>query len=154
MVARSASAGAALGLAVVLLVGGCGREEASDIGEPLTSDSTTTSGGAAETSAPSGPTTAAGPPSSTAPDRAIEVVVKGGVAEGGVRREAVRVGETVTIRITSDTADEVHVHTYDETVRLEPGVPAEVTFVANIPGVFEVELHKRGREILKLEVRA
>lgn len=43
-------------------------------------------------------------------------------------------------------------HTYDHTIPLRPGTPAEVTFVADIPGIHEVELHRGHKKVLDLEV--
>ena len=109
------------------------------------------------------PTTAAGPvvppaPSSSTtatsiPVRLIEVAYAGGQVAGGVQRTTVRVGETVRIRVTSDVADEVHVHTYDVKAEVAPGRPAELELVASIPGRHEVELEVRHRQLLVLEVR-
>jgi hypothetical protein len=59
----------------------------------------------------------------------------------------------VTIRVTSDVADEVHVHGYDLMTDVDPGTPATVTFDATIPGVFEVELEKLGQQLLTLQVQ-
>ena len=63
-----------------------------------------------------------------------------------------RRASTVTLVITSDVADEVHVHGYDLEAALSPGQPAELTFDATIPGVFEVELHEAGTLLLTLQV--
>ena len=91
---------------------------------------------------------------STIPDaKVIEVTVVGGMPQGGVRTERVTLNETVILRVTSDVADEVHVHSYDVKADVGPGSPVELRFEATIPGVFEVELEQRGREILELEVR-
>jgi len=65
----------------------------------------------------------------------------------------VRKGQTVRITVTSDRADEIHVHGYDKTVALEPGKPATVEFVANVTGRFEVETHKTAKQLFQLEVR-
>ena len=62
-------------------------------------------------------------------------------------------GEQVTLVITADVADEVHVHGYDLTAELAPGTPAELTFDATLPGVFEVELHDAGTVLLTLQVQ-
>jgi len=82
----------------------------------------------------------------------IEVEVAGGRVVGGSRREAVPLGEEVTIVVRADVAEEVHVHGYDLLAEVAPGVPAELTFVADIPGVFEVELEASHTELLRLEV--
>jgi hypothetical protein len=46
----------------------------------------------------------------------------------------------------------VHVHGYDLEATLTPGTPAEISFDAGIPGVFEVELHEAGTVLLSLQV--
>jgi hypothetical protein len=71
----------------------------------------------------------------------LRVQLTGGQASGDTGRVPVAVGTPVTLSITSDAADEVHVHGYDLEATLTPGTPAEISFDAGIPGVFEVELH-------------
>ncbi|MDA0635488.1 hypothetical protein OUY22_18880 [Nonomuraea sp. MCN248] len=62
-------------------------------------------------------------------------------------------GRTVSITVTSDVADELHVHGYDVTADLRPGEPATVRFVADMTGVFEVETHESGLVLVQLAVR-
>ncbi|MBJ7453360.1 MAG: hypothetical protein JHC71_14955, partial [Blastococcus sp.] len=80
------------------------------------------------------------------------VQVTGGQVAGDTGRVPVPLGTQVTLVITSDAADSAHVHGYDLTADLPPGVPAEITFPATIPGVFEVELHDAGTALLTLQV--
>jgi heme/copper-type cytochrome/quinol oxidase subunit 2 len=82
----------------------------------------------------------------------IAVQVAGGQVSGDTGRVPVPVGDQVTLTVTSDVADEVHLHGYDLTAALTPGTPAELTFDATIPGVFEVELHEAGTVLLSLQV--
>ncbi len=91
-------------------------------------------------------------PATTEPARTIEVAFSTGQVTGGSRRETVKVGERVRIRAVSDVAEELHVHTYDQRVVLQPGQPGEVVFTANIPGRHEVEFEKSGKQALTLEV--
>lgn len=86
-----------------------------------------------------------------AADMVIEVEVAGGDVEGG-GRHAVSTGDTVTIRVTSDVADEIHLHGYDLHADVEAGQTGELTFDATIPGVFEVELEDAGLPLLEIEV--
>lgn len=65
---------------------------------------------------------------------------------------SVEQGEQVTIRVRSDSADEVHVHTYDLTAAVEPGAVASIEFTADIPGVHEIELEQSGIKLMDLEV--
>ena len=54
--------------------------------------------------------------------------------------------------MTSDVAEEVHVHGYDLTVDLVPGQPGEVAFTADLPGAYEVELEGTGKLLFQLRV--
>jgi hypothetical protein len=58
----------------------------------------------------------------------------------------------VRITVTSDAADEFHLHGYDQTLALRPGVAATLRLVADIPGVFEAELHHSGARVFELQV--
>ncbi len=64
-----------------------------------------------------------------------------------------RKGERVRFTARSERADEVHVHGYDITRRTPAGRTVSVSFVADIEGIFEIELHVSGEEIGELEVR-
>jgi ethanolamine utilization microcompartment shell protein EutL len=81
----------------------------------------------------------------------IELVVVGNELEGGARRESAPLGTEVTIRVSGDSDDEVHVHGYDVSVDLVDGA-GELTFPALIPGVFEIELEEAGTLLVQLEV--
>ena len=110
---------------------------------------------AAESAAPSSTSSSSSSPaaSPTEDGQRIEVEVAGGQVSGDTGRVPVAAGEQVTLSITSDVADEVHVHGYDLDAELVPGTPAELTFDATIPGVFEVELHESGTVLLTLQVQ-
>lgn len=79
------------------------------------------------------------------------------LVDGGVQvpQEAPEVprGTEVTLQITSDAPVEVHVHGFDAYVRLDGPGTGEVTFSADIPGVFEIETHDTGLLIYRLAVR-
>jgi predicted small lipoprotein YifL len=85
--------------------------------------------------------------------RTIEVAFAGGQVVGGPGRHTARLGERVRLRVTSDVADEVHVHTYDQRVEVVPDRVAELEFTASVPGRHEVELEKLHKQLLTLEVR-
>ncbi len=55
--------------------------------------------------------------------------------------------------LTADVTDEVHVHGYDYYLDLTPGVAVELAFVADIPGIFEIELEGSGLLLFELVVR-
>lgn len=81
----------------------------------------------------------------------IEIDVAEGAVDGG-GRIAVPLGETVTILVTSDVADHIHVHGYDLFADVEAGGTGSITFEATIPGVFEVELEDSAIELVELEI--
>lgn len=103
----------------------------------------------ANESATSGPTTATGSASTlpsilpTTDETEIEVsVANGRVSPSPDRRVEVAQGDNVRIVISSDRADEVHVHGYELEAEIPAGGSATVEFVADQPGSFEVEMHE------------
>jgi FtsP/CotA-like multicopper oxidase with cupredoxin domain len=85
------------------------------------------------------------------PPRVERIALRGGTPQGGVRTLRYQRGETVRLVVTSDAADEIHVHGYDLTQNPAPGKPVRFRFEADIEGVFEVESHvaeDAGREPL------
>jgi heme/copper-type cytochrome/quinol oxidase subunit 2 len=61
-------------------------------------------------------------------------------------------GDTVTFRVKSPEAEEVHVHGYDLKKDLEPNVVATMSFKATIPGIFEIEFEHSAHQIGELRV--
>ena len=108
-------------------------------------ESTTT--GAPTTTLPPTTTTSADVPEATE----ITISYASGVVDGGGRVE-VPLGESVVIRIDSDVADEGHLHGYDIYVDVEPGTTGVIEFVADIPGIFELELENSRVLLADLEV--
>jgi len=127
----------AVGLALTL-AGCAGTDAVPSLLQETTPASTSASENAATPSAPAG--------------QRIEVTVAGGQVSGDTGRVPVAVGEQVTLVVTSDVADEIHLHGYDLTTALEPGTPVELPFDATVPGVFELELHEAGTVLLTLQV--
>jgi len=142
---------AALGLLVSLyfaLRPGDDNEAASTTTAVTTTAPTTTEAPPATTEAPPATTTEA----ATAPVQ-VDVVVVGGEPQGGIVRESVDLDSAVVLTVTSDVADEVHVHGYDLMADVAPGAPATIRFTADAPGRFEIELENTGVQIAELEVR-
>lgn len=101
-----------------------------------------------------GGVTPSGPLSGSSAAAVTEVrvsVVKGRVATAS-RTVKVRRGATVRITVTSDVADEFHLHGYDRELELAPGRPGTLRLVASVPGVFEAELHHSGARLFELQV--
>lgn len=93
---------------------------------------------------------------STTPDverpTIVRVRVVGGSPQGGIVRETVQQGDRVVLVVTSDVADEVHLHGYDLTRDVTAGGTVRIRFRATVPGRFEVELEDRGAQIADLTV--
>ncbi|MFD0478149.1 hypothetical protein ACFQ0B_65710 [Nonomuraea thailandensis] len=62
-------------------------------------------------------------------------------------------GRQVSLTVTSDVADELHVHGYDLVAELRPGVPVTIRFTADLTGVFQVETHGGKLVLIQLAVR-
>jgi hypothetical protein len=128
--------------ALLVALSGCaGTEPSQGPGSPASTAAPSPSATTSSSATPSAPT-----------GQRIEVQVAGGQVSGDTGRVAVPVGQPVTLSVTSDTADEIHVHGYDLTAPVAAGTPAELTFDATIAGVFEVELHDAGTVLLTLQV--
>lgn len=128
-------------LAACLAVAGCGGGS-----EPSATSGTVATTVSTATNATTAATTTAG----------VETVIKVGYANGtitGGGRQEAPLGSTISIVVTSDVADEVHLHGYDKKVDVTPGAPATLTFTADIPGIFEVELESLGLKLIDLVVK-
>jgi hypothetical protein len=62
-------------------------------------------------------------------------------------------GARVTLKVTSDVADEVHVHGYDRFADLKPKRTTTLSFKATSPGLYEVEAEDAGTLLAQLLVR-
>jgi hypothetical protein len=135
---------AVLGL---LLLAACGKDEPSSLGSAPTPTTSTAS-------APSA--TAAPTPTSTLPagvDALVTIRYVDGKLTAPKGRVKVKRGSTVQLVVTSDKADEVHLHGYDKSVDVTAGGTARLTFEATIPGVFEVELEHGKVTLVRLQVQ-
>lgn len=83
----------------------------------------------------------------------IKVDVSGGEVNGVGSTVEVAVGERVALEVSSDTDDEVHVHGYDVMAAVSPSKPAQLGFVADQPGAWEVELENAGTLLFELRVQ-
>jgi len=85
-------------------------------------------------------------------DQTVSIQIVGGEPVGGPRRVGVALGSVLALEVASDAAEQVHVHGYDILEQVAEGRPARFAFVADIPGVFEVELEGSGLLLLQLEI--
>jgi hypothetical protein len=112
------------------------------------------SGCASSGSTPSSTTTTSGASSSDRVKGAeIVVAVANGKVSPPTHRVKVSKDTHIRLLVTSDKADEVHVHGYNIERPLAAGKQATIEFVANQVGLFEIETHKSGLQLVQLEVR-
>ena len=84
------------------------------------------------------------------------IKVKAGTVNGAPDRLPVVVGQTVRITITSDVAEELHVHGVEELLALPAGEKQTLEFVVPAepgPGLYEVELEGSSLLLFQLEVQ-
>lgn len=149
MQSTAARALVALVAVVVIVVGFIvlGEDEAGD--ESSVNPSTTATTTDEESASKPDP---AGKPEPDEPAVPEVVVTGGGEPEGGVADLVFAKGDTIRFAVTSDVAEEVHVHGYDVEQEIEAGGKTEFEFPADIEGIFEVELHGTGTLIAELTV--
>ncbi len=140
-------------VAVVALAGGSDSEtERADRPPPTVTGTSTPEPQEAEPqeAEPQGTATPAATPR---PEPEIETVrYRGGEVAGGLAELRFDKGETVRFAVSSDTADEVHVHGYDVTKDVKAGGTVRFSFPAEIAGIFEVELESARVQVAQLRV--
>ncbi|MFJ7958696.1 hypothetical protein ACIQ62_20670 [Streptomyces sp. NPDC096319] len=114
-----------------------------------TSGTTSGSGSARPSASP--PSPSAAPPAD--PGRTVTLTITGTTVQPPPSRIELKKGERLTLRVTSDRADTLHVHGYDRELPLSPGTPATLTLTADRTGLFEVETHESGLVLTQLVVR-
>ena len=82
----------------------------------------------------------------------VKVVVVNGSPQGGIVRQTVNKDDQVVLVVTSDVADEIHLHGYDKAKDVAAGGTIRLPFKATIPGRFEAELESRGVQIAEISV--
>ena len=122
-------------------------------------------GGSTGTDSPSSAASAAGPPSSTAapqltddqspPTRlVVDVTIKGGEVTPTNEPLQGALGEPIVIRVNSDAADQLHVHsTPEHTCTVEPKNGQQFQFTVDVPGKVDVELHQLGKTVATIAVQ-
>ena len=102
--------------------------------------------------APRRSTGQAEPRPAPAEPRYTAIRIQNGKPVGGAKEITVKSGSTVRLAITSNTAEEVHVHGYDRLLEVTPGKPARVSFPAKLEGVFDIESHRTETKLASLKV--
>lgn len=143
----------ALLLALLIVVTACASGDPATVTTTTRVETTSTTVAATTTSTvidePALTTTIPATTSTTVPVVDVEIADGEVIGAGEFRFD---LGETVSITVVSDVDDEIHVHGYDLFYDVEAGVPATIEFLADVPGVFEVEVHTGHTHIFDIEV--
>src|SRR5215218_8165492 len=125
------AAGVVVVVAIVVAVASGGGDDTSTAGSTSTTAQTTTTGTSTEE------------PHETVPaePKVNRIEIKGAQPVGGVQDIKVKKGDRVTIVVSADAEDDIHLHGYDIEKPVEPGKPATFRFTADIEGIFEIESH-------------
>jgi hypothetical protein len=140
-------AAGAVAVAVVLFV----VLRPNDDNEVTTTQATTTA--PTTQSTPTVTTPVVPQPPQPPPPARVRITIKNGLPVGGPPRVTVAKGRRVVLVVSSDVADEVHVHGYDLMRDVAPGRPATIQFRATIVGTVEAELEGRGVQIATITTK-
>ncbi|MCU1691398.1 MAG: hypothetical protein JWM64_489 [Frankiales bacterium] len=138
---------AALALLLPLALAGCGEDDPSTVAAPSAAAS------APAPASSAAPSAEAGQEADTESAQLVSLTVAGGKVTGDTGRVSVEEGARVRITVLADVADEVHLHGYDLMQTTSVGSPAVLEFIADRPGVFEVELEGAGLPLTRLAVQ-
>ncbi len=80
------------------------------------------------------------------------IEVRNGEPVGGIQTLEFSAGEEVRFRVSSDEAEEIHVHGYDIAKDVPAGGTIEFDFPAELEGIYEAELEGQGVQIAELRI--
>lgn len=133
---------------LVLLVVGCGPTSTTEQSQS-SSTSTAPSSGV-------GPSPSELVPQSPAPsDRTtVDITIANGTVTPTNGQASASVGKPIVLQVSSDTADQLHVHSVPEhTFPVEPRPVQSFEFIVDVPGQVDVELHDLNRTVVTIQVR-
>ena len=128
-------------LLLTSLAAACGGSSAPAASSPVPSPSLASSAAPVASSVPSDNA-----------QQTISLTVSGGKVTGPTGRVKVALGTRLRITVTSDVADELHVHVYDLKQEISANTSGSIEFVADKPGVIEVELERAKLTLTHLEI--
>ncbi len=145
---------AALASGLLLGPAACSDDSGDSVAEPAAPAVTAASTGAttAATEQPSAAATAEETASSDGVTVTLELV-NGKPSERPEANVDVAEGERFTLVVSSDAAQEIHVHGYDKYLNIAAGTTARLSFIADKAGSWLVENHETGAELFNLRVR-
>jgi hypothetical protein len=130
--------------AAALITAGCGGSNSSN------SASNSTSASQPSTVSPSDMSNEQAPPARLE----IDVDIKGGNVTPTNQQLQAAVKEQIVVRVNSDAADELHVHSTPEHSFNVEAKPMQIfQFTVDVPGKVDVELHKLNKTIATITVQ-
>lgn len=147
-------------VALGVLATACGSETTTTA-EPVPEVTTTTQATEPETAIPTTTVPTTTVPETTTPtdERRIDadVIVTAALANGEVNSDGddridVSLGDEIAVTVTSDVAEEIHLHGFDILADIVPGEQTTLAFTADTPGKFEVEFEESGAFIVEFIV--
>lgn len=133
-------------VASLVLIAGCAG---SDSGPGPTTQSSTPS-----TTASSEAATDPAPEPAAEAGTVVDITIKDGKVTPQGGRVEVTAGQKVTLQMTSDAAEEIHVHSQPEhSYEIAPGESLTKSFTLDTPGQVAVEAHHLDVTIVQLVVR-
>jgi len=129
--------------AAALLLAGCGGSNGSG-------DATSSASGSANSSAAPQMSDQQAPPEQLV----VDVTIKDGKVTPTNEQLQAKVGEAIVVRVDSDAADQLHVHSNPEhTFDVAPKTGQSFQFTVTVPGKVDVELHELNRTIASIAVQ-
>jgi len=84
----------------------------------------------------------------------IDVTIKGGEVNPTNAALDVKVNEPIVVKVNSDVADELHVHSSPEhTFKIEAKPAQQFQFTVGVPGTVDIELHQLGKTVATVQVQ-
>jgi sporulation-control protein spo0M len=84
----------------------------------------------------------------------IDVTIKGGEVNPTNAQLQAKTNEQIVVKVNSDVADELHVHsTPDHTFKVEAKPAQQFQFSVNVPGNVDIELHHLNKTIATVQVQ-
>jgi len=89
------------------------------------------------------------------PDRLlIDVTIKGGEVNPTNATLEAKTNEQIVVKVDSDAADELHVHsTPEHTFKIEAKPAQQFQFTVGVPGKVDIELHQLGTTVATVQVQ-
>lgn len=91
----------------------------------------------------------------TVPERlTIDVQIKGGEVTPTNQQLEAKVNQPIVVKVNSDAADELHVHSNPEhTFKIEAKPMQQFQFAVGVPGTVDIELHQLGTTVATVQVQ-